>query len=78
MEDFVVYSKPGCGYCTKIVTLLDTKGIVYTKLTLNEDYTKEEFIEKFGKSTFPRITHNGELVGGFMETAQYLVNNGYV
>ena len=78
MEDFVVYSKPSCPYCTKVVKLLTLKNIPFTKYTLGEEYTREEFIEKFGKSTFPRVLHNGELVGGFMETAKYLVNNGYV
>ena len=78
MEDFVVYSKPSCPYCTKVAAVLDSKGISYTKLTLEEDYTRDEFLDKFGKSTFPRVLHNGELVGGFMETVNYLVQNGYV
>ena len=78
MEDFVVYSKPGCSFCTKVVAVLEAKGIAYSKLTLNDEYTKEEFVEKFGKTTFPQVNHNADSIGGFTETVNYLITNGYV
>ena len=77
-DGFVVYSKIGCGYCDKIVQLLEIKNIPYVKYTLHEDFTKLDFFNQFGRTSFPRVTHNGELVGGASETAQYLVDNGYV
>lgn len=57
---------------------MDQHNIDYTKLTLGEDYTSEEFIEKFGRSTFPRVLRDGELIGGMKETVTYLVANNYV
>lgn len=57
---------------------MDQHNIEYTKLTLGEDYTSEEFIEKFGRSTFPRVLRDGELIGGMKETVTYLVANNYV
>ena len=78
MEDFVVYSKPGCSFCTKVVAVFDAKGVSYTKLTLHEEYTKLDFVTKFGKTTFPQVTHNGQPIGGFTDTVNYLIANGYV
>ena len=78
MDKFLIYSKVGCTYCDKLSALMDSKGIGYTKLTLNEDYTIDEFVEKFGRTTFPRVILGEELIGGMKETAQYLVKNDYV
>ena len=78
MSEFVVYSKSGCGYCNRLADFLDQKDIPYTKLMLGEDYTEEQFVAQFGRSTFPRVLHNEELVGGMKETVKYLVENKYV
>ena len=75
---FYIYSKEGCGFCTRIVEFMESKGIEYTKYQLGEDYTKEEFIEKFGRTTFPQIIHEGNNIGGMKETVKYLVENGHV
>jgi glutaredoxin len=77
-EKFQIYSKVGCIYCEKLATLMDQHNIPYNKLTLGEEYTTEEFLEKFGHSTFPRVLLGEELIGGMKETAQYLVKNKYV
>ena len=79
MSKFVVYSKTGCGYCTKLVDFLSQKNIPHTKLMLGEDYTTEEFVAKFGHgSTFPRVLLDEELIGGMKDTVKYLVENGHV
>ena len=37
---------------------------------LDEDFTREELFEKFPSArTFPQITVNGELIGGYTEFA---------
>ena len=79
MSEFVVYSKSGCGYCNRLVDFLEQKDIPYTKLMLGEDYTTEEFVAQFGHgSTFPRVLHNEELIGGMKDTVKYLVEQKYV
>lgn len=77
-QSFVIYSKVGCTFCDKLASLMDQHDIKYTKLTLGTDYTVDDFVEKFGRTTFPRVLLGEELIGGMRETAQYLVNNGYV
>ena len=76
---FEIYSREGCGYCVKLMAVLSKKGIPYTEKKLDRDFTREEFIERFGdKGTFPRVLHEGELIGGMTEAVKFLSENNYV
>ena len=76
---FVEYSKDGSALCEKLVALIESQGILYTKYRLGVDYTRDEFIAEFGaKSTFPRVVLGEEVIGGMKETVKYLVENKYV
>ncbi len=77
---FTVYSKVNCKYCEAIEKVFSMKSIEYKKNLLNVDYTREDFIEKFGeKGTFPKVLNeNGDLIGGAKETVQYLKDNNLV
>ena len=73
---FYVYSKDGCGFCDKLTGFMDSKGITYEKFILGSDFTKEEFINKFGhNSTFPQVFHNNQNIGGMKDTVRYVVEN---
>ena len=76
---FEIYSREGCGYCVKLMAVLSKKSIPYTEKKLDRDFTREEFIERFGdKGTFPRVLHEGELIGGMTEAVKFLSENNYV
>ena len=77
---FIVYSKVNCPYCEQVEKVFKLKGFEYKKNLLNVDFTREEFIEKFGAgSTFPRVlTEDGTLIGGATETVKYLKENNLV
>ena len=78
-EKFYVYSKAGCGFCDKLTNFMEAKGVTFEKFTLNTDFSKEEFIEKFGyNSTFPQVHHHNNRIGGMKDTVRYLVENDYV
>ena len=63
-----IYGKPSCGYCVMAKSLCEQKGVEYEYLTLQEDYTTEEFFEKFPTArTFPQITMDGEAIVGYTE-----------
>ena len=71
--EFIVYSKDGCPFCTKVQNVLELAEIDHVIYKLNTDYTREEFYDKFGQgSTFPRVVKDGELIGGCTETVKYL------
>ena len=72
MKEFVIYTKKGCGYCDKIKQVMDAFGYDYNALMLGEDFTKEEFLDQFGWTTFPRVLQEGKLIGGYLDTVNYL------
>ena len=80
MGTFIIYSRDGCPYCTKVVQLmqrkLEQKHVVYK---LGREFQRDDFYAEFGKgSTFPQIILDGKKLGGCMETAQYLRENKLV
>ena len=63
-----IWSKPQCPFCDKAENLCKQKNFVYKKYMLDVDFTREQMIEKFPSArTFPQITINGELIGGYTE-----------
>ena len=76
---FTVYSKEGCSYCTKAKQLLDLAKVDYVVYKLGDHFTKEGFISEFGHgSSFPKITVDGKLIGGCLDTSRYLEEKNLV
>lgn len=76
---FYVYSKDGCGYCDRLTQFMDQKGVNYEKFTLDTDFTRDEFITKFGyNSTFPQVYHENKTIGGMKSTVRYLLEHEFV
>ena len=76
---FYVYSKSGCGFCSKLTDFMDKNDIRYETFYLGEDLTVEEFVSKFGyKSTFPQVHVDNQNIGGMKDTVRYLLERKYV
>lgn len=74
---YTVYSKKNCSYCNNIKKVLTGLGESYIELTLDRNFTKEDFIRKFGYgASFPRIMEGDQLVGGANETIMHLRQKG--
>ncbi len=70
---FLVYSKTGCPYCTKVMTVLEMTGKQFVEYKLGRDFTGQEFYDKFGKgSTFPQVLCDDRKLGGCVDTIQFL------
>ena len=79
MNQFAVYTKIGCPYCTKVIAALGLAEQQFIEYKLGRDFTREESYEEFGKgSTFPRVVLNDDLIGGCQETVKYLRENNLV
>lgn len=75
---FYVYSKNGCGFCDRLIQFMTSKGIQYQKLSLGEDFTTEQFLNKFGRgSSFPQVNHKNLNIGGMKDTVKYIVEHNY-
>lgn len=78
MKNFYIYSKTGCIWCKQIKQVMTLKKIPFTELKLNEDFTLEDFIVKFNKTTFPQILHGEEYIGDCIETIKYLKKSNII
>lgn len=78
-KTFVIYSKDGCPFCTKIEKVMRLAEQDHTIYKLGEHFTKEEFYAEFGfGSTFPQVVYNEENLGGCTDTVAYLKENGFI
>ena len=65
-------------YCDKAVHIAqqiiqETSEHSYDKYMLDEDFTREELLEKFPHArTFPQIVIDGENIGGYSNFLNYL------
>ena len=79
MGAFVIYSRDGCPYCTKVVQLMKKSDQKYVVYKLGQEFQRDDFYEQFGKgATFPQIIFEGKKLGGCMETARYLQENNLI
>ena len=73
-----IYSKTNCVYCDRAVHIAqqmiqETSEHSYNKYMLDEDFTREELLEKFPNArTFPQIVIDGENIGGYSNFLNYL------
>ena len=73
MNNFTVYSKDGCPYCTKVVQVLELAKLNHVVYKLDEHFDKKAFYGQFGQgSTFPQVVIDSTNLGGCTETVQYL------
>jgi|TARA_R110002020_G_C16151689_1_gene762730 glutaredoxin len=76
---FIVYSKDGCPYCTKVINVLKLAELKHVVYKLGRDFSKTDFYEEFGEgSTFPRVRLDDEVIGGCSETVKFLKENKLV
>ena len=70
MKSITVYTTDPCGYCARVKGLLSSRGIEFTEVNLTRDpEARIELARRTGLMTFPQVLVEGELVGGFTETA---------
>ena len=73
-----IYSKTNCMYCDKAVHIAqqmiqEASEHSYDKYMLDEDFTREELLEKFPNArTFPQIVIDGKNIGGYSNFLNYL------
>ena len=70
---FIVYSKDGCPYCTKVQQVLQLAELQHVIYKLGRDFDRTEFYDQFGDgSTFPQVLCDEKPIGGCTETVKYL------
>lgn len=69
MAQITVYTTDFCGYCNRVKSLLQARGLEFAELNLSRDPEgRTELAKLTGMMTFPQVLVDGKLVGGFAET----------
>ena len=63
-----VYTRPWCGFCSRIKSLLNSKKISFTEIDVGRNpELKQTMMERSNRHTFPQVFLNGEHIGDCME-----------
>lgn len=79
-NDFTVYSKSGCPNCSSVKKLLKDKNLLFNVIDCDEYIIEDKvnfllFIKEKAKreiKQFPIIFHEGNIIGGYSETKEYI------
>jgi glutaredoxin 3 len=66
-----MYSTRWCGYCVRAKTLLESRGIEFEEISLDDDPTfRRRLLDLTGGWTVPQIVIDGRPIGGYTELWQ--------
>ena len=69
---FDMYTRPTCFWCVRAKHLLESKGISYRDLNINNDNLRKELkIKAPGIKTIPQIFKDGKRIGGYEDLVEY-------
>ena len=70
MANVIIYSTKVCPYCVRAKQLLDSKGVSYNEILIDNDMEQmKKMIELSGRRTVPQIFINDQSIGGFDDMA---------
>lgn len=65
-----VYTTDRCSYCVRVKMLLQSRGVDFEEVNLARDpHGFVELAQKTGMMTLPQVMIDGQLIGGYHETA---------
>ena len=63
-----IYSTRWCGYCVRAKSLLESRGIEYEEISLDDDPAfRQKLFDLTGGWTVPQILIDGRPIGGYTE-----------
>jgi glutaredoxin 3 len=68
MRQVIVYTTDPCSFCARVKGLLQARGVEFAEINLSKDPAgRAELARTTGMLSFPQVTVDGELLGGFNE-----------
>jgi glutaredoxin 3 len=68
MPTITIYTTRWCGYCVRAKALLDSRGLVYDEVNLDDDpHFRRKLNELTGGWTVPQILIGEQPIGGYTE-----------
>jgi glutaredoxin 3 len=71
MPRIQVYTTRWCAYCVRAKALLDSRGLEYEEISLDDDPSfRQRLLDLTGAWTVPQILIDGSPIGGYTELWQ--------
>ncbi len=71
MAQIQMYTTRWCGYCVRAKTLLQSRGLQFEEIFLDDDPAfRQRLLELTGSWTVPQILIDGRPIGGYTELWQ--------
>ena len=71
MAQILFYTTRWCGYCVRAKTLLQSRGLEFEEIFLDDDPAfRQRLLELTGSWTVPQILIDGRPIGGYTELWQ--------
>ena len=68
MPEITIYTTRWCGYCARAKALLDSRGIPYEEISLDDEPAfRQRLFDLTGGWTVPQILIDGTPIGGYVE-----------
>lgn len=68
MPKVIVYTTEPCSFCLRAKGVLKSHGVEFDEVNLSKDPAgRTELAMRTGMMSFPQVTVDGELLGGFAE-----------
>ena len=68
MPDITMYRTSWCGYCVRAKMLLDSLGLPYEEINLDDDPNfRHRLFDLTGGWTVPQIVIDGKPIGGYVD-----------
>jgi glutaredoxin 3 len=68
VPQITIYTTRWCGYCVRAKALLDSKGLAYEEVSLDDDpHFRQTLLDLTGGWTVPQILLDGRPIGGYAE-----------
>lgn len=68
----IVYSKKVCPNCTKVKSLLESKGIKYQEVDIETNAAGRDVVLSHGLRSVPQVFYGEQLIGDFEKTKTWL------
>ena len=78
MAKIDLYTTAPCSFCSKLKGLLAARGVEFNEINLSKDPEgRVQLAQRTGMMTFPQVTLDGRLLGGWAEF-EAAVQNGHL
>ena len=68
MPRIQIYTTRWCGFCVRAKTLLDSRGLAYQEIALDDDPGfRQTVLDATGGWTVPQVLIDGRPIGGYTE-----------